>query len=160
MSLFFFFLDFCQLHRFLHQNTRIGYFTLMSKCHLLFGYFTQFVNSVNSHLCTFAFLPPTHLNIDMVLFGSCSHVIMMMPKVDPRAEQGARMWNRDRLRNRMSRVKNSNDIRFKYFWLLSLLVCVRHVLGPVRNKRFSLWLMSTASLFRAGNSGLRLDRKS
>jgi hypothetical protein len=32
-----------------------------------------------------------YLNIDVALFGSCSHVIMMMPKVDPHAEQGARM---------------------------------------------------------------------
>ncbi len=50
------------------------------------------------------------LNIDVVLFGSCSHVIMMIPKVNPPTERGARMWNRDRLRNRMSLVKNSNDI--------------------------------------------------
>jgi hypothetical protein len=50
-----------------------------------------------------------YLNIDVVLLGSCSHVIMMMPKVDPHTEQGARMWNRDRLKNRMSLIKNSND---------------------------------------------------
>ncbi len=31
-------------------------------------------------------------------------MIMMMLKVDPRAEQGARMWNRDRLRKRVSFV--------------------------------------------------------
>jgi hypothetical protein len=43
-----------------------------------------------------------YLNIGVVLFGSCSHVIMMTPKVDPRTEQGARMWNRDRLRKRVS----------------------------------------------------------
>ncbi len=51
-----------------------------------------------------------YLNIDVVLFGSCSHMIMMMPKVDPRAEQKARIWNRDRLRNRMSLVKKWNEI--------------------------------------------------
>ncbi len=42
-----------------------------------------------------------YLNIDVVLFGSCSHVIMMTPKVDPCEERG--------VRNRVSLVKNSND---------------------------------------------------
>ncbi len=59
-------------------------------------------------------------------------MIMMTLKVDPSAEQGARMWNRDRLwkrvnfiavlmfgsghrlRKRVSLVKNSND-RCVYF---------------------------------------------
>ncbi len=45
-----------------------------------------------------------YLNIGVVLFGSCSHVIMMTPKVDPHAERGVRMWNRDRLRKRVSFV--------------------------------------------------------
>jgi hypothetical protein len=45
----------------------------------------------------------------VVLFESCSQMIMMTPKVDPRAEQGARMWNRDRLRKRVSLIKNLND---------------------------------------------------
>ncbi len=47
-----------------------------------------------------------HNYIDVVLFGSCRHMIMMTLKVDPLAERGARMRNRDR----MSFIKNSNDI--------------------------------------------------
>ncbi len=56
-----------------------------------------------------------YLNIDVVLFGSCSQLIMMRPKVDPYAERGARMWNRDILRNRVSLVKNSNDNVFPWY---------------------------------------------
>jgi hypothetical protein len=66
-----------------------------------------------------------YLNIGVVLFGSCSRVIMMTPRVDPRTERGVRMWNRDRwfspgcgmmdrLRKRVSIIKNSND-NFKYY---------------------------------------------
>ena len=36
-----------------------GYFSNMTKCHFLFAYFTEFVNSVISHQCQFAFLPPS-----------------------------------------------------------------------------------------------------
>ncbi len=45
-----------------------------------------------------------YLNIGVVLFGSCNHVIMMTRKVDPLTERGGRMWNRDRLRKRVSFV--------------------------------------------------------
>ena len=40
-------------------NNQIGDFSSMTKSHFLFGYFTQFANSGNSHQCKFAYLPPT-----------------------------------------------------------------------------------------------------
>ncbi len=55
------------------------------------------------------FVMLTQLYIDVVLFGSSSHVIMMTPRVDPLSERGERMQNRDRQRNRASLVKNLSD---------------------------------------------------
>ena len=45
----------------LQWKSRIGSFTLRTKCNLLFGNFTRFVNSRISHQYQFAFLPPTHI---------------------------------------------------------------------------------------------------
>ncbi len=39
-----------------------------------------------------------YLNMDVVLFGSCGHVIMVTPRVDPPQSEGQVCRNRDRLR--------------------------------------------------------------
>ena len=49
------------LHRSIEKNPN-RVFHIMTKLDFLFGYFTQFVNSGISHLCRFAFLPPTLWN--------------------------------------------------------------------------------------------------
>ncbi len=36
-----------------------------------------------------------YLNMDVVLFGTCSHVIIKMQKVDPHAQGGARILSKE-----------------------------------------------------------------
>ena len=58
-------------------NIRIGYFSIITKLHFLFGYFTQFVNSGNSHLCKFAYLPPTRLRL-LVWINTDSFIVTLI----------------------------------------------------------------------------------
>ena len=41
------------------------FFHKLTKLQYLFGYFTQFVNSGNSHRCKFAYLPPARISIKL-----------------------------------------------------------------------------------------------
>ncbi len=51
-----------------------------------------------------------YLNMDVVVFGTCSHVVIKMQKVDPRTEKGVRILIKES-------DKNKNQNFFKQFAL-------------------------------------------
>ncbi len=52
-----------------------------------------------------------HLNIDVDLFGSHSHMIIKTQKVDPRAEGGMRILIKESYRDVLSLEKSLTDIK-------------------------------------------------